>query len=617
MSYQQVNMLLESNKYENLSSFLRSRDNREAIASFIIDEWHHSTFFNNFPELVYQEYNLDSIVWDVVKIRHWNQTIGIGVVWSAKQGRQLAGNEAMSRSAYRNIQMTFWVHRYAVALENIVDKKILPEANVKYILGSTTKWWAFQDDLDTFFTLFRDYPYYVSETEGLTATEVNERVLSLFGRWTINDTGAVTDVIFSGNGTKGDIEPGATVTGFRSAAAGDKVGLADGDTLTSTFIDTLSQYIWNQLLMPAIEIKGEKPFYGMIVEERDTNLLFQNSNSTLVQNLKDISGLDKVTSTTVEEHPIFTREIMNLYQIKFMKYWMIDKNVDPIKQAPNQVKDNVNSIYEKLMGKAIKPEAKILAAATTGETVTGLTEYNAGYLASGLVRWVSAVAATYQLFVSSGAKFFPYFDGTAAYGADSLNHIDEGLHGGWAATGHYLWRLQVGQGTTATTRYKVVYKWPIYSGTIQVGTNLGINTFIEDAFKLEIVSLHAWNNTNGEFDSTNLLSGGGAAAAWATFKAFIGIEAATKVINPSLLTRAYERNRRIHMFDTVRTIVFGKQLMYKVNWGWVEFNQETRDYGAFTGSGLNVVQGKKLTQSGHGLINNYAIVAFKRPIPLI
>lgn len=551
-----------------------------------------------------------------MKIRHWNQTIGIGVVGPAKVDRQLAGNEAMNRSAYREVSLTFGVHRYAVALNNVIDKKILPEANIKYILGSTTKWWTFQDDLDTFFTLFRDYPYYVSETDGLTATELSDRVYSLFGRG-YNDTLASVDVIYAGNGTVTDIEPGATVTGFRSTAGGDRVGLADTDTLTSTFIDAVSQYISNQLLMPAIEIDNEKPFYGMIVEERDTNLMFQNSNSTLVQNLKDISGLHAVNPKTVEEHPIFTREISNLYQIKFMKYGMIDKSVDPMKQAPNQVTENVNTIYEKLMGKAINPTAKILAAATTGDTVTGLTAYTAGYLASGLVRGVSAVASTYQLFVSSGAKFFPYFNNSDDYGVDSVNHIDAGLHGvggtigtPGAATGTYIGRLQVGQGTTATTRWKVVYTGPIYSGTIQIGNNLGSNTLVEDAFKLELVSLHRWNPSTKSFDAASTL-----ASDWATFKAFIGINSSTKAIDPTLLTRAMERNRRIHMFDTVRTMVFGKELIYKVNGGGVEFNQETRDYGAFTGSGLNVVQGKKLVHSGHGLINNYAIVCFKRPIP--
>lgn len=62
MAYVPVNMLLESAKYDDLSSFLRSKDNREAIAAYVIDEGHHDTFFSNFPELMYQEYQIDQMV---------------------------------------------------------------------------------------------------------------------------------------------------------------------------------------------------------------------------------------------------------------------------------------------------------------------------------------------------------------------------------------------------------------------------------------------------------------------------------------------------------------------------------------------------------------------------
>lgn len=614
-----VNMLLESQKYSNLSDFLRSRDNREAIAAYVIDEGHQSTFFNNFPGLMYQEYQMDKLVGDVAKIRHFNQTIGTGIVGPAKIGRQLAGNEAMSRSAYRNVQMTFGVHRYAVALENIVDKKVLPTTTVSYILQSTTKWWAMQDDIDSFMTLFRDYPFYVSETLGLTNTEVQERVLSLFGRGTINDVGALVDVIFAGNGSKTDIEPGAAVTGFRSTAAGDRVGLVDTDTLTSSFVDSLAQYIQNQLKMPATEVKGEQPFHSMIIERRDMQLLFINSASTLTLDLKNISALPKVNSQTLNEHAIFSRELGELFGIRFMTYGQIDKSLDPAQAAPKQIKEFKNSIYEDLMGKAIKPEAKVLAAAFTGESVTGLTTYEAGYLApfgAGIGgRGVSIVPNTYQLFVSSGAKFFPYFDGMSlTYGKDSINGIDSGLYGDGILPGAislmYLGRMQVGQGNTATTRWKVVYKGPIYTGTIQIGNNNDVVSYVEDAFKLEIVGLHRWNPGAGSFDVNTL------AADWATFKAFLGIGAGN-AIDPTLRSRQYQFNRRIHMFEAVRTIVFGQQLLYKVNGGGVEYNQEVRDYGAFTGSGLNVVQGKKLVESGHGLINNHALVCFKRPVATI
>lgn len=607
MPYTPVNMLLESQKFENMSSFLRSKDNREAIAAYVIDEGHASTFFANFPELMYQEYQIDQTVGDIIKIRFMNMSMGNGVPGPAKVGHQLSGNEALSRAAWRTTTLTFGVHRYAVAIENIVDKKVLPQNQISHILQSTSKWWTMQDDIDSFFCLFRDYPHYVSEVDTLTSTEITERVLPLFGRG-YNDVTAKVDVIFAGDGSKGDIEPGATVTGFRSAAAGDKKGLADTDTLTDTFIDQLAQYIGNSLLMPAIDLEGDRPFYGLVMEQQDMIYLFKNSSTGVVKTLGDISGYHMVTEEITKQHPIFTRMLGELYGIRFVKYAMIDKKPDPKLQAPHTHTDFNNTVYEKLMGLAIKPEAKVLAAATTGDTVSGLTTWAGGYLKSGLTRGVSAVAATYQIFVSSGAKFFPYFDGTSAYGADSINHIDAGLYGGGAASGAFLGRMQIGQGSTATTRWKIVYKGPIYSGALQVGANDTINTFVEDAYKLEIVGLHRWNPIAGNFDAASTL-----AADWAAFKAFLGIDAGTLAIDQTLLDRKYMFNRRCHMFDAVRTMVYGKKLMYKINGGGAEFNQELRDYNAFTGNGLNVVQGKKLVQSGQGLLNNYAIVCFKRP----
>jgi hypothetical protein len=610
MTYTPVNMLLESAKYEDLASFLRSRDNREAIAAYVIDEGHQSTFFNNFPDLMYQEYQLTEAVGDVIKIRFMNMTMGNGVPGPAKVGHQLSGNEALSRTGWRSTQLTFGVHRYATAIENIVDKKILPQNQMSHILQSTTKWWTMQDDLDSFFTLFRDYPHYVSETESLTATEVSERVLPLFGRG-YNDVTAKVDVIYAGDGTKADIEPGAAVTGFRSTAAGDKKGLADTDTLTDIFIDQLAQYISNSLMMPAIDVKGDRPFYGLVMEQQDMIYLFKNSSTGVVKTLGDISGYHMVDQSITDQHPIFTRMLGELYGIRFVKYAQIDKKPDPKLQAPHTFTDFDNTTYENLMGLAIKPEAKVLAAATTGDTVTGLTTWSGGYLKSGLTRGVAAGAGIYQLFVSSGARFFPYFDGTSSYGADSVNHIDVGLHGGGAATGAYYGRMQIGQGNTATTRWKIVYKGPVYAGALQVGTNNDVNAYTEDAYKLEIVGLYRWNPGAGNFDAASTL-----AADWAAFKAFLGVGAGN-VIDNSLLDRKYVFNRRCHMFDVVRTVVYGKKLIYKVNGGGAEFNQELRDYGAFTGNGLNVVQGKKLVQSGQGLLNNHAVVCFKRPPVLL
>lgn len=621
MTTVKLNMLEESQKYSDLQSFIRARDNAEALANFIIDEGNRSTFFANFPQLIHQEYFVggkgskgNAVVGDVAKIRFENFTMGIGVPGLPSASRQLAGNEALSTTAYREEQISFGGHRYAVAIENMKSRKVLPERNVARIIGSTTKWWAFQDDLDTFFTLFRDYPFYVSETNGLSAGTISSDISTMFGRG-FNDigTGARVETIYAGDGTKGDIEPGATVTGFRSAAAGDKVGLADTDTLTSTFLEKLSNYLGNSgIKMPALSVENELPFYGLLLEQQDVTNIMLNSSATLVADLKNMTALAMVSSETIAKHPVFSKVLGGLFQIKFFKYSQIDPQVNPRIQSPVNIKDQVNTIYDDLYGKAIKPEAQVLAATELNNVITGLTSWAAGYLVSGVTR--DHTQGAYQLYLSSGANMFPYFDGTANYGADSINHIDNGYYnnGGTVGSfnGTYVGRLQVGNGTTATTRWKIAYKGPYYAGAIQVGTNLGTGTFVEDAYKIEVVGLHRWVPGSSSFAANPSTL----AADWATFKTFLGINGTTRAIDPALLDRAYVRNRRVHMFDCVRTLVFGKSLLYKVNGEGVDFQQETRDYNAFSGYGLNVIQGKKIVTSGRGLVNNYAIVIFKRPL---
>lgn len=620
MTTEKLNMLEESQKYSDLSSFIRARDNAQALADFVIDEGNRSTFFANFPGLIHQEYFVggkgskgNAMVGDVAKIRFENFTMGIGVPGLPSASRQLSGNEALSTTAYREEQISFGGHRYAVAIENMKSRKVLPERNVARIIASTTKWWAFQDDLDSFFTLFRDYPFYVSETQGLSAGLITSDVSTMFGRG-FNDvgSGARVEVIYAGDGTKGDIEPGATVTGFRSTVAGDKVGLVDADTLTSTFLEKLSNYLGNSgMKMPALTVEDELPFYGLLIEQQDVSNIFLNSTATLVTDLKNMTAMPSVSSDTIAKHPVFSKLLGGLFQIKFFKYSQIDPMVDPRIQSPINLKEYVNTVYDDLYGKAIKPEASVLAATEAGVAITGLTSWAAGYLVSGVSR--DPTIGAYQLYLSSGANMFPYFDDTANYGADSINHLDNGYYnsGGVAGAfdGTYVGRLQVGSGATATTRWKVVYKGPYYAGAIQIGTNLGTGTFVEDAYKIEVIGLHRWVPGSTAFAAASTL-----AADWAAFKTFLGINASTKVADPALLDRVYSRNRRVHMFDCVRTLVFGKSLLYKINGEGADFQNETRDYGAFSGYGLNVIQGKKLVTSGRGLISNYAIVVFKRPL---
>lgn len=620
MTTVKLNMLEETQKYSDLSAFIRARDNSEALANFIVDEGHRTTFFANFPGLIHQEYFVGSkgskgnaMVGDVAKIRFENFTMGIGVPGLPSASRQLAGNESLSTTAYREEQISFGGNRYAVAIENMKSRKVLPERNIARIIASTTKWWAFQDDLDSFFTLFRDYPFYVSETNGLSAGLISSDISTMFGRGFNDIGGARPDVIFAGDGTKGDIEPGATVTGFRSVAAGDKIGLVDADTLTSTFLEKLSNYLGNSgIKMPALTVEDELPFYGLLLEQQDVTNIMLNSSATLIADLKNMTAFPSVSSDTLAKHPIFSKVLGGLFQIKFFKYSQIQPDVDIRTMSPNNVKEQVNTIYDELYGKAIKPEASVLAATESGNAITGLTSWAGGYLIAGVTRDVTQGA--FQLYISSGANMFPYFDGTASYGADSVNHIDNGYYnsGGivGAFTGVYLGRLQVGNGITATTRWKIVYKGPYYAGAIQVGTQLGTGTFTEDAYKLEIIGLHRWVPGSNAFAANpSTLS-----ADWATFKTFVGINGTTRVIDPTLVDRVYMRNRRVHMFDTVRTLIFGKSLLYKINGEGADFQQETRDYGAFSGYGLNVIQGKKVVTSGRGLVNNYAILVFKRPL---
>ena len=435
MTTEKLNMLEESQKYSDLSSFIRARDNAQALADFVIDEGHRSTFFANFPGLIHQEYFVggkgskgNQMVGDVAKIRFENFTMGIGVPGLPSASRQLSGNEALSTTAFREEQISFGGHRYAVAIENMKSRKVLPERNVARIIASTTKWWAFQDDLDSFFTLFRDSPFYVSETQGLSAGLISSDVSTMFGRG-FNDvgTGARVEVIYAGDGTKTDIEPGATVTGYRSTVSLDRVGLADTDTLTSTFLERLSNYLGNSgMKMPALTVEDELPFYGLLLEQQDVSNIFLNSSSTLVTDLKNMTAMPSVSSDTIAKHPVFSKLLGGLFQIKFFKYSQIDPMIDPRVQSPINLKEYVNTVYDDLYGKAIKPEATVLAATESGVAITGLTSWAAGYLVSGVTR--DHTQGAYQLYLSGGANMFPYFDGTANYGADSINHIDAGCY---------------------------------------------------------------------------------------------------------------------------------------------------------------------------------------------
>lgn len=631
-----VNMLLQSAQFSDLSTFLRARDTREAIAAYILDEGSELTFFDKFPGLVYKEFRLEEAVGDVIKLRFFNMTRGVGLPGPFKTSRQLAGSEAMTRSHYRQELMSVGVHRYAVALDNIIDKKVLPQQLVAHTFAMMTSWWAERDDTDTFLTLFRDFPSYVSEVQNLTNTEIQERLYPLFGQGTYNGIGSAPDYIFAGSGTKNDIEPGATVTGFKSAAAGDRVGLAGTDTLTDTFIQALGDYLEQQMGTMPIEYSGVAPFYGLIADTADVKNIFKNSSATLVTNIKAMTRNNDGGNEIFKKNPIFTRNIEHLYNVRIFKWGPIS----PLFGASGDISENAKdgkqdkgqlsvSIRKGLRGTPINPQAKIIAAAVGGETITGQSLWTGGDLNTSTWsegRGNGSVATNYWLYLSNGAEHFPYFDGTATIGAQSYNQIDAGYlnitdptKGAGGANGAtygsvdgsgYYGRMQVGQGATATTRWKLVYAGPVYSGTIDVGSNNDQASYVSDAYKLRVISLHRWNPGTGAFDAANTRD-----TDWAAFKTFLGINAGTKSIDISAnyMSRAYQYNRRVHCFDTIRSLIYGRDLIYKVVGQGAEYNEETRDYGAQTGKGLTVVQGKKIVTDAQGLVSNYAIVLFARP----
>lgn len=223
--------------------------------------------------------------------------------------------------------------------------------------------------MDTFFTLFRDYPFYVSESQGLSSTNIDNDVFTLFGRG-FNDTLISPDIIFTGDGTKGDIEPGASVTGFRSTVGGDKVGLSDTDTLTAPFLNKLSGYLGNSgIKMPALNIEDNMPFYGLLLEQQDVDYLYANSSNTFVTDLKNMTSMSMVNSETIAKHPVFSKQLGGLYQLKFFQYSQIDPKIDPRIKAPNNITESVNTIYDDLYGKMIKPEAKIIAATELNQAI--------------------------------------------------------------------------------------------------------------------------------------------------------------------------------------------------------------------------------------------------------
>jgi len=596
-----VNMLLESAKYGDLSTFLRARDSGEIIAQYIIDQGNQINFFNNIPGLIAYQSDLSQGPGDTVKVKRANIVTGVGLPGPASSSRQLAGSEAMAAMAFRETKVSVGIHRYAVAIDRFdkgLSKDLLPDMLVQQIFGSLAKWWAETDDYDTFCTLFKDYPAYYAEINSISSdAESMLRMESLFGRGTYNGIGSAPEVLMPDSKT--DIEPEATTA----------IGLVDADTLNDTFITSLQEYCEQEIGMPPITMEDEKGVYGLFVEQSDMAYFYTNSTATFKSNLLESFSGKGFTS------PVWTKVFGDFGGIRFFKWGAF---------APKDNKNvlaNLDSVYKGLRGTPLNPTAKILAYAAGGDTITGLSEWEGGDIAT---RGIGATATNHFLILSQGAIHFPYFDpgGSTTVGVNSINKIAVGgTQAGYTyctiASADLAGRFQIGQGTTATTKWKVDYVGPVYVGTILIGSQNGETTFVDNAYRVQIVGLHAWNSGSGDFDAA--LSDGASllSDAITALKAFLGITTNVILTTSTYRTRTYEQNRRVHMFDTVRSIVFGSGLMIKANAGGANYAEEERDYGNTQGKGMTVVQGKKINTSAHGLITSYAIVAWKRPAKTI
>ena len=596
-------MILESVSFKDWASLVNQTGMGKILASLVIEQRNKVSMFTQIPNLVDSRFVVEAGAGDEVEIYNMTAAKGVGIPGEYQANRQLSGNEAMVDFNFAKDKVTVGLHRYAVALRNHTDAHFLPKQMIQYLMGTISAWWIDQSDDDVFTTLFRDYPAYYAETATVDPTQ-GERVLALFGRGPRNDIGSSVYHYYP-NG-KTDIEE-----------------LTDEDTLSDVFLRKLNSFCQNFMSMNPISMEDSLANYGLIVDQSDINFLRANSSESLEDKIKTAfqgQGWDS---------PVFKNVIMDLEGIRLFKW-------DPI-----AVNDNMHAVepsmssYKGLRGTAIYPMAKILSAAAAGETVTGLKVWGAGDL--DIVRGIPTVgedADGHFLLVSNGAKHFPFYteSGSNVIGKDSINKFavtatEAALDSCNMDTGDLVGRMQIGNGSHPLTRFKVLYTGPTYVGALQVGTPFsGKKTFVEDVYKVRIQAIAKWDPTANDGDGAfeDLISVDaeidGDLIAWDVLKAFLAIDPATKVVNQGAAYNnfQYDQNQRMHMFDVVRSIAFGSNIIHEVFAGKeLTLSTENRDYNAIEGTGLTAVAGKKLATNTQGRVNGYIVVPFKRPTNLL
>jgi hypothetical protein len=376
----------------------------------------------------------------------------------------------------------------------------------------------------------------------LTSTEIDERVLPLFGRGTFNDVFS-DPLIIMPNGVT-DIE-----------------SLSSSDTLSDVFLEYLQRICDQELGMPYAQLEDGRPFYSLIIGDPDTMNFYRNASAGFKTDM-NYAFMNKQRQT-----PIFQKFIGEYANIRLTKFgWMANND------GRDEFADHM-SVYKHLKGSPYEPIAKVLAAARGDETVTDMKIWDRGSydLTTPANRaGLDGLTTTYNLYVSMGAMDFPFYDenGSTTVGASSYNKFALtatqtalAYCGGVLTDGDLVGRFQIGELNASGGKYKILYTGPIYVGKQQLAANKTKYAQVHDIYKIRVHALYTWNGT-----ARVLVLDTGIAAAFAAFKTFAGIDTTNHiVIGGAYGGLTYMKARKCHIFNTIRSLVFGKDLIFEAD----------------------------------------------------
>ena len=499
--------MIESSKNfdGNLASFLRLLDNPQALGRYVMDSAYEKSFFSGFPGLVYRTVSNTDRVGDLIYIdeRFNTTTPGVGLPGPYKSTRQLAGNESIIDAAYRRDKMTVGIMRHAVAVENYLQTDLIPEQVTAKLKTALTTRATLTEDNNIACTLYRDYPHYYAELDGLTATEIDERILPLFGRGTYNDVGVDPTVIMPNNVT--DIE-----------------SLTSSDTLSDVFLEDLQRIADQELGMPYNQLEDGRPFFSMIVGDSDVMNFFRNASSTFKTSMQ-YSFMGKEW-----KDPIYQKFIDEYANIRLVKYgWMANND------GRDEFADHM-SMWKHMKGSPYEPRATVIAAARGDQTVTDFKIWNRGALdltTPANRAGFDGLATTYNLYLSFGAMDLPYFEeadttvGASSYNKFAITATEEALAYCGLTAGDIVGRLQIGEYNTSGGKFKVLYTGPVYAGSVQLAANKTKYAQVQSVYKVRVVGLYTRDG-----NARALVDDAGMAAAFVALKTFLGIDTTNHII---------------------------------------------------------------------------------------